>query len=313
MGMAEPPQQNKNLFFDLMGRTKLRLSGPDRLRFLNGQITNDAGKASPAQVVAASVLNAKGKMDALIFLSVADEAFVFDSDPEVRTTLPARLERYAIADEIELTDISADYALFHVLGPGRPALPESCRVAKCDRFRQPGWDVWTEMVAHDTIFSIISTTNTFCDDAQMEVFRIEHAVGRWNREWTGEIIPVEADLEEQAIDYAKGCYIGQEVISRMKMSGQKNKKLAGFVSLSDVPLETGMKLRPIGQGDKDAGWITSATRSKTVGKEIALGYLKRPFFHTGYRLDAIRPDEPERAPVRVEVADVPFVGSASAK
>ena len=309
--MAEAPEQTRNLFFDLSARTKLRLTGADRVRFLNGQITNDATEASPGQVVLACVLNAKGRMDGLILLSASDDAFILDTDPELRGQLQTRLERYAISDQVEITDISGDFALFHVLGAGRPALPESCRVAKCERFRQPGWDIWTDMTGHDTIFSIISTTNTFCDDAGMEVFRIERGVGRWNREWTSEIIPVEAGLEEQAIDYEKGCYIGQEVISRMKMSGQKNKKLGGFVSLSGVPLEAGMKLLPIGQGAKDAGWVTSAARSKMLGKEIALGYMKRPFFHAGFRLDAIRPDEPERPPVRVEVADIPFPGAAS--
>ncbi len=309
--MAEALQQTKNLFFDLSARTKLRLGGADRLRFLNGQMTNDAAKASPDRVVPACVLSAKGKMDALIFLSAPDDTFILDTDPELRGQLQTRLERYAVSDEVEVTDVSGDFALFHVLGTGRPAMPESCRVAKCDRFRQPGWDIWTEMSNHDTVFSIIAVTNTFCDDASMEVFRIERAVGRWNREWTNEIIPVEAGLEERTIDYVKGCYIGQEVISRMKMSGQKNKKLGGFISLSGVPLEAGMKLLPIGQGEKEAGWVTSAARSKILGKEIALGYMKRPFFHAGFRLDAVRADDPGHPPVRVEVADLPFVEPSS--
>ena len=65
----------------------------------------------------------------------------------------------------------------------------------------------------------------------MEVFRIERGVPRWTRELTGEILPVEANLETAAIDYEKGCYVGQEVISRIKMLGQRNKKLCGFVSV----------------------------------------------------------------------------------
>src|ERR1700759_3732381 len=98
--MAESPQQKKNFFFDLTARHKLRLAGPDRLRFLNGQITNDAGKAAPDQVVLACVINAKGKMDAVIFLSVSEDAFVLDADPELRGPLEARLERYAISDKV---------------------------------------------------------------------------------------------------------------------------------------------------------------------------------------------------------------------
>ena len=144
----------------------------------------------------------------------------------------------------------------------------------------------------------------------MEVFRIEEGIGRWNREWTNEIMPVEANLEESSIDYEKGCYIGQEVISRMKMSGQRNKKLCGFVSLYDSPLEPGMKIFSLGEEKKEAGWITSAVHSKRLGQEIALGYIKRPFYHATYRLDAINPESMGRAAVRIELTDLPF-GSAA--
>ena len=61
--------------------------------------------------------------------------------------------------------------------------------------------------------------------------RIEQGAPRWGWELTDQIIPVEANLADDAIDYAKGCYIGQEIISRMKISGQTNKRLCGLVSL----------------------------------------------------------------------------------
>ncbi len=72
------------------------------------------------------------------------------------------------------------------------------------------------------------TLYPFCDEEAAETLRIERGLPRWGHELTGEIIPTEANLEASAIDYAKGCYIGQEVISRIKMSGQTNKRLCGF-------------------------------------------------------------------------------------
>ena len=93
---------------------------------------------------------------------------------------------------------------------------------------------------------------------------------------TDEIIPTEANLEATSIDYEKGCYIGQEVISRIKMSGQTNKRLCGLVSVSGAPLQAGMRIAPR-DDKKDVGWITSATRSRRLQKEIALGYVKRDF------------------------------------
>ena len=83
----------------------------------------------------------------------------------------------------------------------------------------------------------------FIDSAAAEVMRIEQGLPRWGRELTDEIIPIEANLERRTIDYEKGCYIGQEVISRIKMSGQTNKRLCGLISLNNTPLQPGMKLR----------------------------------------------------------------------
>jgi folate-binding protein YgfZ len=131
------------------------------------------------------------------------------------------------------------------------------------------------------------------------VFRIERGIPRWGRELTNDIIPVEANLEATSVDYGKGCYIGQEVISRMKMSGQTNKRLCGLISASELPLEPETRLTSEIDPMRDAGWITSATRSARVGAEIALGYVKRGFNETGTRL--LAGGKP------VQVVPLPFV------
>jgi folate-binding protein YgfZ len=298
------------MFFDLSARTKLRIAGNDRLRFLNGQITNDASKATASSAVTAAVLNARGKMEAYIFLSQGVDCFFADADPELREKLQPRLERYVIADDVEITDLSGEFSIFHLAARERPVLPDFCRIVQANRFRTEGWDVWVEMAKRDEVFGQLSGVHSFCDDAGMEVFRIERGVPRWSRELTQEIIPVEANLEENSIDYEKGCYIGQEVISRMKMSGQRNKKLCGFISLYDSPLEPGMKIFPMGEEKtREAGWITSAVHSKRLGKEIGLGYIRRPFYHASYRLDAVDPESVAPALVRIEIADIPFTSA----
>jgi len=306
--MSESTRSREKLFFDFWGRVKLRISGGDRVRFLNGQITNDVSKTAHGAAVEASVLTAKGKLQGQLVLSATEDAFMIDADPELRAGLQERLERYAIADDVRFEDVSGAFSIFHVLANERPALPAFCRVLESNRFREQGWDVWVEMPKRDQVFAQLAESFTFCDDACLEIFRIERGIGRWNRELSEDIIPVEADLEQSSIDYEKGCYIGQEVISRMKMSGQRNKKLCGFVSLYNVPLEPGMKIFPVGES-KEAGWITSAAHSKRLGKEIALGFMKRPFFHAGFRLDAKNPEQPGAQPVRIEVADLPFTSA----
>jgi len=296
-------------FFDLTARTKIRLTGNDRLRFLNGQLTNDVGKATSSKAIAACVLNVKGRIDAHVFVSIVDDAISIDSDPELREKLQPRLERYLIADDVQIEDVSPQWAMFHVLAPAAPSLPDICRMVSVNRFGQSGWDVWVAAADHDRIFEEFSAAFVFCDDAGAEIFRLEQGVPRWGRELTDEINPIEANLEESCVDYKKGCYLGQEVISRMKMSGQRNKKLCGLVSVHDSPMERGMKLFPMGEEKKEAGWITSAVRSKRLAKEIALGYVRRPFPPSdGFRLDALDPENPYSAPaVRVETVDLPFV------
>jgi folate-binding protein YgfZ len=138
-----------------------------------------------------------------------------------------------------------------------------------------------------------------------EVFRIEQGIPRWGRELTSEIIPIEANLEGRAIDYEKGCYIGQEVISRIKMSGQINKRLCGLVSINDSPLIPGMRLVSKTEERKEVGWITSAAHSQDLGKEIGLGYVKRGFNSPGSELEAGTLEEPS-VTARLEIVDLPF-------
>jgi folate-binding protein YgfZ len=292
-------------FFDLSGRAKLRITGRDRLRFLNGQLTNDVRKASESAAIEACVLTAKGRMNGYVFLSAARDCFLADADPELREGLLARLERYVIADDVQIEDVTDRFSLFHVLGSTRPAAGDGWRLVSARRFTESGWDVWIDATLHDVVARQLSSAFRFFDAASAEVFRIEEGVPRWGRELTEEIIPIEANLEGRAIDYEKGCYIGQEVISRIKMSGQTNKRLCGLVSLRDAPFSTGMKLTATGEKSKEAGWITSATRSERLGKEIALAYAKRGFNSVGTRLDAIKLEDPSII-AHVEIVDLPF-------
>jgi folate-binding protein YgfZ len=135
--------------------------------------------------------------------------------------------------------------------------------------------------------------------------RIEQGLPRWGRELTDEIIPIEANLERRTIDYEKGCYIGQEVISRIKMSGQTNKRLCGLISLNNTPLQAGKKLVAPSASGKEAGWITSATCSQRLGKEIALAYVKRGFNSPATNLEALSLDPVGAIPV--EVVSLPFL------
>lgn len=283
-------------FFDLSARVKLRLTGTDAFRFLNGQITNNLAKASAPEAIQASVLSPKGKLAAHIYVSKeSDDSFLLDADPALGQELPDRLGRYIIADDVQLEVVTEKFSLFHALTERAPTLSATARIVTANRFGASGFDVWAAADPEQTRAELADRFS-FCGDECTEVFRIERGIPRWARELTPEIIPVEANLEESSIDYAKGCYIGQEVISRMKMSGQRNKSLCGLISLSGAPLEPQTRLTTPAQ---DVGWITSAARSAQLGKEIGLGYVKRGYNSAGTQLQA--------AGVPVEVVALPFL------
>ncbi|MEY2579561.1 MAG: tRNA-modifying protein YgfZ, partial [Verrucomicrobiota bacterium] len=130
------------VFFDCSRRVKLRITGADASRFLNGQITNDLRKATATAAIQASILNAKGKLSAHVFVSMDnDGAFLLDADRELREELPARLERYIIADDVQVEDVTDQFSILHFLGE-MPAVATLSRTVASKRFGSGGWDFW---------------------------------------------------------------------------------------------------------------------------------------------------------------------------
>ncbi|MDQ6765822.1 MAG: hypothetical protein M3Z22_06965 [Verrucomicrobiota bacterium] len=289
--------------FDLSSRTKLRITGSDRLRYLNGQITNDLRKATAGRKVQACVLSAKGKINAEIFAVVDGESFLIDSDCGMREQLTARLERYIIADDVQIADATEEMALFHVVGGDVSMTPAGCADAHAKRFGCEGIDLWLKRADGEVALQALAAQWPLCDDQCADTLRIERGIPRWGRELTDEIIPNEAGLEASVIDYAKGCYIGQEVISRIKMSGQTNKRLCGFVCHPGSSLKPGARLRTTAGEAREVGWITSVTESARLRQTIALGYVKRGSQEVGTQLAAVA----DSGTVTVTIVPLPFL------
>ncbi len=220
-------------------------------------------------------------------------------------TLTARLDRYIIADDVQVDDVTDAFALFHVIGAGMPALSVNGKSRTAVRFGEEGIDLWLARAQHQIAWQELSSALPALSDEAAEILRVERGLPRWGSELTGEIIPTEANLEESVVDFAKGCYIGQEIISRIKMSGQTNKRLCGLKLESQTALLSGWRLAAI-DNQKDVGWITSSVVSPRHGA-IALGFLKRGFQETGSRLQA-RPADTAAAhdPIMVTVVPLPF-------
>src|SRR5207249_12079948 len=173
----------QSAFLDLSGRAKLRVTGNNRLRFLNGQITNDVRKASETVAIEACVLNAKGKINANIFISAAPDCYWVDADPALRETVLARLERYVIADDVQIEDVTDQLSIFHAWSSIAPTLSDR-RIVCARRFAEPGWDIWNDAAIHDAVAQHLSSMFDLLDPSIAETIRIEQGIPRWGRELT---------------------------------------------------------------------------------------------------------------------------------
>jgi len=284
-------------FFDLSARTKLRVTGADRIRFLNGQTTNDVRKAGAEATQESCVLNAKGHFDAHVFLSATPNDIWIDADQELRELLQTRLERYVIADDVKIEDVTDQSALFHVLAGSEPKISDAKFDFRSRRLGIDGWDLWVEAARAEAMKRALAADYRAMDESEWEVLRIESGIPRWGCELTREIIPPEANLAARAIDYEKGCYIGQEVISRMKMSGQTRQRLCGVTS--EKALAPGKELHA---ETKMVGHVTSAVFSERLNAHIALAIIKRGYNETGTSLITLVDDRP----INVKVVALPF-------
>lgn len=253
--------QSTREIFRLSPRTVLRMKGPDRQRYLNGQVTQDVRLANESQAVYACVLNAKGQLQAVCHIREHEDSYLLDAPLDLRDELLARLDRYIIADDVELTDESDLWHVAHI--PSGP-VPDEFVQWRCSRFTQDGVDLF------------IRTPDLPPDFAErsQEEFAIactSAGVPQWGAELTPGLLPPEARLDLNAISYDKGCYIGQEVISRIKHAGKTNQHLV----LLEVPseLETPALLNHEG---REAGRITSVVKSLPPTAR-ALGFRRRKF------------------------------------
>jgi folate-binding protein YgfZ len=264
---------------DLGGCVKLRLTGADRVRYLNGQVTADVRKLTPERTLPACVTTAKGRLCGTVTIAAAADALFVEADASLRDTLPARLERYIIADDVTLDDLSGEMRVIHFAGPAAANLappPGAIIAAKSERLGVPGLDLWLPAAAFAECWPQWAAGHLVLDESLRELLRIEAGIPRWGAELGEDTLPPEAGLDRTHIDYHKGCYIGQEVISRLKSVGHVNRELTGFVATTDASPARGAHIFAAGEtAGRPLGTITSAAWSFALEKPIALGYLRR--------------------------------------
>ena len=247
----------------------LAFTGPDALRFLNGQVTQDVRLLSDGGLALPScVTDAKGRLQFRVMLTTSPDGALWVECPRDQVgDLEGRLTRYLIADDVEVADLSGKYQLVHFTGPqaGAPAGGFARRSA---RFGAEGADWW---IPDGERFDAPDGAAPMSGD-ELEAFRIARAVPAWGRELNAGLLPPEAGLDATDISYQKGCYIGQEVISRIKYAGKLNQRLALLEIDAAITPES---LELVSASGESAGALTSISPVAGDGRRLALAFVRR--------------------------------------
>lgn len=258
---------SERVAIDLGVPSVLVFRGPDAERYLNGQLTQDVRRADAGHALPSCVTDAKGRLQFRVWIARDDEgAFLVQGEPGTAGELEARLTRYLIADDVEVSIPDTPSRLFHLTADAPP--PDGVVARLCGRFGGPGADWW---FPEGRGIEIPDAWKLLAGD-EFEAFRIRRGAPAWGKELSEGLLPPEAGLEASDISYQKGCYIGQEVISRMKRAGKTNKRLVHATLDEPVP---GDDLALTGPDGSDAGALTSVSPLAHDGVFHALGYVKR--------------------------------------
>ena len=288
---------------DLGFRSRICLTGADRARFLHGQVTNDVNRLRPGEGCYAALVTAKGKMESDLNIYALQDELLLDFEPGLTGKISQRLEKYIVADDVQIVDVASLYGLLGVQGPKSdevlkaggifpeiPAKPfHSIKISDAmlgeiylmaqSRAGSRGFDLFVPAdslgaVADKLIAAAKAVGGRACGWEALEMARIEAGIPRYGLDMDETTLPLECGIESRAVSYNKGCYIGQEVINRIHSIGHVNKELRGL-HLADALKTLPAKGDKLFHDGKEVGYVTSAAKSFALNANIALGYVRR--------------------------------------
>jgi len=262
--------EREGAVLDLSSRCRFKLSGADRVRYLNGQVTNDVRLASATSALHALVTDVKARTFADVYIHGREDALYLDAEGSLRETLAARLERYIIADDAVLEDVTDHWRQWHVFGPAAERYREEEGALTCSRLGEPGIDFWLPDGAEFPVESPVKDSEDV-----FETLRILRGIPRYPNELNPDTFPAEAGLEDTAVSFTKGCYIGQEVISRIRTTGKMPRTLVRWTAKEGGNPQPGMTLALPEMPEKTIGVITSAVIHPVAGILEGLAFIRQ--------------------------------------
>ncbi len=295
---------------DLSHRGKLRVTGEDRVKWLQGIISNDILPLTPGHGLYSSFLNHKGKMLTYFRVYALPDSLFLEDVGEIGDTTFHVLRKFLLyGTKAKLENCSDTWGHLLVSGPQAIALIKAAFNADVAGL-QPLDFVTQEIAGHQAL--LLRTDETGETDIEVlipadglaaawerlveagapmgltlfgtqahESLRLEAGLPRVGKDLTEEIVPPEANLEGIAFSLSKGCYPGQEVVARMDTYGSVRRRLVGLAFTGSTVPPHGAKLF---SGNREVGWVSSAALSPTLGHPIALGFPLRDFIQPGTAL-----------------------------
>jgi folate-binding protein YgfZ len=286
---------------DRSARGKLLLRGAEAAEYLQGQLTNDIEALEPGEGCDAALLDRKGHMQSdmrVLNLSGApyvpmsdikrtgtpgEQAIWLDTEPEPLPVVRKHLETYKIGREVEVEDVTGEQAILSLIGPrsadlaGAPPLPEHASEAiavggtECLAVGTAlGIDLIAAAEEADRLRAALDAAGApEVGPEAVEILRIEAGTPRFGAEMDGGTMPAEAGIVEAAVNFEKGCYIGQETVARLHYRGKPNRHLRGLRLSGLAAPGTALRL-----GEKEVGRIGGSAVSPLRGP-IALAILRR--------------------------------------
>ncbi|MGH2953269.1 MAG: YgfZ/GcvT domain-containing protein [Solirubrobacterales bacterium] len=290
------------------GRRILRVSGTEAGDYLEGQLTNDVEGISAGEGCYAALLDRKGRMQGdLVVLRVAEGEYLLVTEEVAGDAVLRHLDMYRIGRDASVEEITAERAIVSLIGPGAAEVAGGGPLGPEHRHRQlelgeaactaVATDLGLDLICPasalgDVRAALVDAGASEVDEAAAEIVRVESGRPRFGKEMTTATIPQEAGINERAVSFTKGCYIGQETVARLHYKGKPNRSLRGL--RLDAPAADG---DPVRLAERELGTVGTAVISPAHGP-LALAILRREA-EPGARVEVGDGSS-------AEVVDVPF-------
>jgi folate-binding protein YgfZ len=287
--------------YDTSWQAKLVLTGEDRVRWLNGMVTNNVRDLAIGYGVYNFLLTAQGRIVADLVAYNRGDYLLVTSDGLQAQAIKEMFDHYIIMDDVEVADISDKLTAVGVGGPQAASVLQNAEievaplekgevvdltwrgigisVARNTHPNLDAYEIWFAAEQADTVWDALPAAGATPVGSQaLEWYRIARGVPRYGLDLSQRDLPQETE-QKHALNFAKGCYIGQEIVERIRARAILHRTFTGFLFEGEPP-QIGTKIK---EGERNIGEITSAARIPFPSSErtVALGYLRREFEKPG--------------------------------